>query len=146
MDPIVKNRQARFSYAIEETFTAGIQLLGTEVKSIREGKANLSDSYCILTNNRELWVKNLHISEFRLGTNSNHLPLRERKLLLKKTELKKIEKITKNVGFSIVPLKLYFNKKGLVKLEIGVGKGKKNYDKRASMKEREIDRETQKEI
>ena len=146
MDPIVKNRQARFSYAIEETFTAGIQLLGTEVKSIREGKANLSDSYCILTNNRELWVKNLHISELRLGTNSNHLPLRERKLLLKKTELKKIEKITKNVGFSIVPLKLYFNKKGLVKLEIGVGKGKKNYDKRASIKEREIDRETKKEI
>ena len=146
MDPIVKNRQARFSYAIEETFTAGVQLLGTEVKSIREGKANLSDSYCILTNKRELWVKNLHISEFRLGTNLNHLPLRERKLLLKKTELKKIEKTIKNVGFSIIPLKLYFNKKGLVKLEIGVGKGKKNYDKRASIKEREIDRETRKEI
>ena len=88
MNPVVKNRQARFSYAIEETFTAGIQLYGTEVKSIREGKANLSDSYCYLSEKGELWVKNFHISEFRLGTYSNHLPLRERKLLLKKNELK----------------------------------------------------------
>ena len=146
MNPVVKNRQARFSYAIEETFTAGIQLYGTEVKSIREGKANLSDSYCYFSEKGELWVKNLHISEFRLGTYSNHLPLRERKLLLKKNELKKIIKTTKNVVFSIIPLKLYFSKKGWAKLEIGLGKGKKLYDKRASIKERDIDRDTNREI
>ncbi|CAI8271475.1 MAG: SsrA-binding protein [Owenweeksia sp. TMED14] len=146
MNPVVKNRQARFSYAIEETFTAGIQLYGTEVKSIREGHANLSDSYCFLSENGELWVKNLHVSQFRLGTYSNHLPLRERKLLLKKNELKKIQKIIQNVGISIVPLKLYFSSKGWAKLEIGLGKGKKLHDKRASIKERDIDRDVQREI
>lgn len=146
MNPVVKNRQARFSYAIEETFTAGIQLYGTEVKSIREGHANLSDSYCFLSENGELWVKNLHVSQFRLGTYSNHLPLRERKLLLKKNELKKIQKIIQNVGISIIPLKLYFSSKGWAKLEIGLGKGKKLHDKRASIKERDIDRDVQREI
>jgi SsrA-binding protein len=131
---------------LDDFFTAGLQLYGTEVKSLREGKANLSDSYCYLNERGELYIKNLHIAEFRLGTYSNHLPLRERKLLLKKNELAKIQKALKDVGTTIVPLKLFFSTRGWAKLEIATAKGKKLHDKRAALKERDIDRDTKREI
>ena len=146
MNPTIQNRQARFSYHLEDFFTAGMQLFGTEVKSLREGKANLSDSYCYLNESGELWIKNLHIAEFRLGTYSNHMPYRERKLLLKKNELAKIQKAMKDVGTTIVPLKLFFSPKGWAKLEIAMAKGRKLHDKRAAIKERDIDRDTQREL
>lgn len=146
MNPTIQNRQARFAYHLDDVFTAGLQLYGTEVKSLREGKANLSDSYCYLNDRGELYIKNLHIAEFRLGTFSNHLPLRERKLLLKKNELAKIQKALKDVGTTIVPLKLFFSARGWAKLEIATAKGKKLHDKRAALKERDIDRDTKREI
>ncbi len=146
MNPTIQNRQARFAYHLDDVFTAGLQLYGTEVKSLREGKANLSDSYCYLNDRGELYIKNLHIAEFRLGTYSNHLPLRERKLLLKKNELAKIQKALKDVGTTIVPLKLFFSARGWAKLEIATAKGKKLHDKRAALKERDIDRDTKREI
>jgi len=146
VNPTIQNRQARFAYHLDDFFTAGLQLYGTEVKSLREGKANLSDSYCYLNERRELYIKNLHIAEFRLGTYSNHLPLRERKLLLKKNELAKIQKALKDVGTTIVPLKLFFSARGWAKLEIATAKGKKLHDKRAALKERDIDRDTKREI
>ncbi|MEK9830142.1 MAG: SsrA-binding protein SmpB [Flavobacteriia bacterium] len=146
MNPTIQNRQARFAYHLDDFFTAGLQLYGTEVKSLREGKANLSDSYCYLNERGELYIKNLHIAEFRLGTYSNHLPLRERKLLLKKNELAKIQKALKDVGTTIVPLKLFFSARGWAKLEIATAKGKKLHDKRAALKERDIDRDTKREI
>ena len=146
MNPTIQNRQARFAYHLDDFFTAGLQLYGTEVKALREGKANLSDSYCYLNERGELYIKNLHIAEFRLGTYSNHLPLRERKLLLKKNELAKIQKALKDVGTTIVPLKLFFSARGWAKLEIATAKGKKLHDKRAALKERDIDRDTKREI
>ena len=146
MNPTIQNRQARFAYHLDDFFTAGLQLYGTEVKSLREGKANLSDSYYYLNERGELYIKNLHIAEFRLGTYSNHLPLRERKLLLKKNELSKIQKALKDVGTTIVPLKLFFSARGWAKLEIATAKGKKLHDKRAALKERDIDRDTKREI
>ena len=146
MNPTIQNRQARFAYHLDDFFTAGLQLYGTEVKSLREGKANLSDSYCYLNERGELYIKNLHIAEFRLGTYSNHLPLRERKLLLKKNELAKIQKALKDVGTTIVPLKLFFSARGWAKLEIATANGKKLHDKRAALKERDIDRDTKREI
>jgi len=146
VNPVIQNRRARFAYHLEDFFTAGLQLYGTEVKSLREGKGNLSDSYCYVHDSGELWIKNLHIAEFRLGTHSNHLPLRERKLLLKKNELVKIQKALKDVGTTVVPLKLYFSPRGWAKLEIALAKGKKLHDKRAAIKERDIDRETQREL
>jgi len=146
VNPTIQNRQARFAYHLDDVFTAGLQLYGTEVKSLREGKANLSDSYCYLNDRGELYIKNLHIAEFRLGTFSNHLPLRERKLLLKKNELAKIQKALKDVGTTIVPLKLFFSARGWAKLEIATAKGKKLHDKRAALKERDIDRDTKREI
>ena len=146
MNPTIQNRQARFAYHLDDFFTAGLQLYGTEVKSLREGKANLSDSYCYLNERGELYIKNLHIAEFRLGTYSNHLPLRERKLLLKKNELAKIQKALKDVGTTVVPLKLFFSARGWAKLEIATAKGKKLHDKRAALKERDIDRDTKREI
>jgi SsrA-binding protein len=146
VNPTIQNRQARFAYHLDDFFTAGLQLYGTEVKSLREGKANLSDSYCYLNERGELYIKNLHIAEFRLGTYSNHLPLRERKLLLKKNELAKIKKALKDVGTTIVPLKLFFSARGWAKLEIATAKGKKLHDKRAALKERDIDRDTKREI
>ena len=137
----IKNRSAYFEYFIEDKYTAGIMLLGTEVKSLREGKANFNDSYCLFQKG-ELYIKSFHISEYSHGTVNNHDPIRERKLLLNKRELKKMEaRLKKETGYTIVPLRLYFNEKNLAKLEIGLGKGKKLYDKRESIKERETDRD-----
>lgn len=132
----IKNRQARFNYEISETFTAGIVLTGTEIKSIREGKVSLADSYCIVDNG-EVWIKGMHISEYFYGSYNNHSVRRDRKLLLTRKEITKISKIAKEPGFTIVPLRLFISEKGYAKLVIGIGRGKKSYDKRQSIKERE---------
>ncbi len=132
----IKNRRASFDYEILEKYSAGIQLFGTEIKSIRDGKAGLNDTYCIFIGN-ELWVKNMHISAYRFGTYNNHEVQRERKLLLNAKELKKLMRATKETGNTIVPLKLFINEKGLAKLDIALVKGKKNYDKRQTLKEKE---------
>jgi SsrA-binding protein len=115
-------------------------LAGTEVKSIREGKVNFADSFCLFQKG-ELWVKNMHIAEYLFGTTNNHLAVHDRKLLLTKRELKKLETKTKEKGYTIVPLRVFFSEKGLVKLEIGLGKGKKTFDKRDTLKKRDTDRE-----
>ncbi|GAT64143.1 SsrA-binding protein SmpB [Paludibacter jiangxiensis] len=145
----VKNRRAFFDYELTDFFVAGIQLFGTEIKAIREGKAGLSDSYCIFINN-ELWVKNMHIAEYSFGTFANHEARRERKLLLTKKELAKLVRATKETGFTIIPTKLFINEKGLAKLELAVARGKKSYDKRQTLKEKEdkrqMDRASKKSI
>ncbi len=136
----IKNRSAYFEYFFEEKYNAGLVLLGTEVKSLRSGKASFNDSYCIF-NNGELWIKSFHISEYSHGTANNHDPIRERKLLLNRRELKKIQNKLKEQGYTIIPLRLYFNEKDTAKLEIGLGKGKKLHDKRESIKQRDTERE-----
>jgi SsrA-binding protein len=136
----IKNRQAYFEYYIDDKYVAGIMLTGTEVKSLREGKASFNDSYCIF-NKGELWIKSFHISEYSHGTVNNHDPVRERKLLLNKRELKKLEAKIKEKGYTIIPLRLFFNEKNLAKLEIGLGKGKKLHDKRETIKQRDTERE-----
>ena len=136
----IRNRSAYHEYAIEDKYDAGMVLLGTEVKSLRDGKASFADSYCYF-NHGELWVKSLHIAEYKHGSYNNHVPLRERKLLLNKRELKKMDAKIKEKGYTIVPLKIFFNADGLAKMEIGLGKGKKLHDKRESIKERESSRE-----
>jgi len=136
----IRNKRASFEYEFLDVFIAGIQLFGTEIKSIRAGQANITDSYCFLINN-ELFVKNLHISEYINGTYNNHLPLRERKLLLKRNELKKLEVKLKDVGLTIIPIRLFISENGYAKLEIVVAKGKKSFDKRESIKEKDIQRE-----
>ncbi|MDE5811725.1 MAG: SsrA-binding protein SmpB [Muribaculaceae bacterium] len=132
----IKNKRATFDFAIGDTFTAGIVLTGTEIKSIRMGKASLTDTFCFV-NNGEVWVKNMYIAEYFYGTYNNHEARRDRKLLLNRKEISKIEKEGKESGFTIVPLRLFINDRGLAKLVIGIGRGKKEYDKRQSIKERE---------
>lgn len=141
----IKNRSAYFEYFIDDKYTAGIVLAGTEVKSLREGKANFNDSYCIF-NKGELFLRSFHISEYSHGTVNNHDPVRERKLLLNRRELKKLEAKLKEKGYTIVPLRLFFNDKNLIKLEIGLGKGKKLHDKRETIKQRDTDREIKRYI
>lgn len=132
----IKNKRASFNYELLDRYTAGIVLYGTEIKSIREGKAGLVDAYCTFTKG-ELWIINMHISAYRLGTFYNHEVQRTRKLLLSKRELRKLERATKETGLTIVPTKLYINEKGLAKLEIALARGKKVHDKRESLKEKE---------
>ena len=132
----IKNRRATFDYEIVETYTAGMVLTGTEIKSIRQGKAGLTDTFCFI-NNGEVWVKNMYIAEYFYGSYNNHVARRDRKLLLNKKEIERIEKSNALAGFSIVPLRLFINEKGLAKLVIAIAKGKKVYDKRQSIKERE---------
>ncbi len=136
----LSNKKAYYEYFFESTYTAGLVLTGTEIKSLRLGKASFNDSYCVFYKG-ELFVKSLHISEYAFGTYTNHAPLQERKLLLNKRELKKLEEKSKEKGYSIIPLKIFINEKGLAKMEIGLGKGKKIYDKRNTIKERENDRD-----
>lgn len=136
----INNKAAYHEYFIEQTYTAGLVLTGTEVKSLRAGKASFNDAYCFFQEG-ELYIKSLHISEYKLGTIYNHLPTQERKLLLNKKELKKLGNKIKESGYTIVPLKIFFTDKGWAKLEIGLGKGKKIHDKRNSIKERDVDRE-----
>lgn len=132
----IKNKKARFDYEITETFTAGMVLTGTEIKSIRDGKASLTDSYCVVDNG-EVWVKNMHISEYFYGSYNNHTVKRDRKLLLNRKEISKIAKAASEPGFTIVPIRIFISDKGYAKLVIGIGRGKKQYDKRQSIKERE---------
>lgn len=132
----IKNKRATFDYELVDTFTAGIVLTGTEIKSIRLGKASLVDTYCIFERG-ELWVRNMNISEYFYGTYNNHAARRDRKLLLNKKELKKIERETKETGFTIVPTRLFINERGLAKLVIAIAKGKKMYDKRQSLREKD---------
>jgi SsrA-binding protein len=136
----IRNRSAYHDYFIEDKYDAGMVLVGTEVKSLRDGRASFNDSYCYF-HKGELWIKSLHIAEYSHGTVNNHDPLRERKLLLQKRELRKLEGKIKDKGFSIVPLRIFFSEKGLVKMEIGLGKGKKQYDKRDTIKQRDTERE-----
>lgn len=121
----ISNRKAYHDYFFEATFIAGMVLQGTEIKSLRAGKASFNDSFCYFHHN-ELYVKNLHIAEYAQGTRYNHLPMQERKLLLHRKELKKLEAKTREKGYSIIPLKILLTEKGLFKMEIGLGKGKKN--------------------
>ncbi len=136
----IKNRKVTFEYELIERFVAGMKLVGTEIKSIRNGKANLSDSYCQFFGN-ELFVKNLHISEYEMGTHNNHEAKRDRKLLLNRKELQKLEKKVKESGLTIVPVKLFINDRGLAKLEIALAKGKKVYDKRETLKQKDAQRD-----
>jgi len=141
----IKNRSAYFEYFIDDKYTAGIMLTGTEIKSLRTGKASFNDSYCIF-HKGELFIKSFHIAEYAFGNLNNHDPLRERKLLLNKRELKKIETKLKEKGYTLIPLRLFFNEKNLVKVEIGLGKGKKLHDKRETIKQRDTDREIKRYI
>ena len=136
----IKNRKAKFDYEWLETFTAGMQLQGTEVKSIRMGKASIAEAYCYFAG-EELFVKNMTISEWSHGNIFNHEPLRERKLLLSKRELDKILKSTKDAGITVIPTKVYLSEKGWIKMNIAVARGKKNYDKRQSLKEKDAKRD-----
>ena len=136
----IKNKKASFDYLFIETYTAGIVLTGTEIKSIRQGKASLVDTYCIFING-ELWVKNMHIAEYFYGSYNNHSARRDSKLLLNKKELRKLQDAEKNPGFTIVPVRLFLNEKGLAKLVIALARGKKEYDKRQSLREKDDKRE-----
>ena len=136
----LKNRQAYYDYFIDIKYDAGIILLGTEVKSLRQGKASFNDSYCII-HKGEIWVKSLHIAEYSHGTVNNHDPLRDRKLLLEKKELRKIESKLKEKGYTLIPLRIYFNEKNLAKMEIGLARGKKQHDKRDSIRQKDAERE-----
>jgi SsrA-binding protein len=139
----IRNKKASFEYEIIETFVAGMQLFGTEIKSIRSGKANIGDSFCYFSAN-ELYVKEMHISEYKFGSYYNHDEKRERKLLLNRKELDKLDRKTKESGLTIVPLRIFLSEKGFAKMEIALCRGKKHYDKRESLKQqdhkREIDR------
>ena len=132
----IKNRKATFDYEIIETFTAGIVLTGTEIKSLRQGKAGLTDTYCMVENH-ELWVKNMYIAEYSYGSYNNHTTHRDRKLLVTRKELNRIAKQAEQPGYSVVPLRIFINERGLAKMVIAVARGKKLYDKRQSIKERE---------
>lgn len=133
----IKNRRARFDYEIIEDFVAGLVLTGTEIKSIRAGHASLVDTFCYVSAAGEVWVKNMNITEYFYGSYNNHQARRDRKLLLNKKEITKIIKATKDTGYTIVPLRLFINERGLAKLVIGIARGKKEFDKRQSIKERE---------
>ena len=136
----IKNKRATFDYEIIDTFQAGIVLTGTEIKSIRMGKASLVDSYCYFANN-ELWIKNMYIAEYFFGSYNNHATRRERKLLLNRKELNKLARMVKETGLAIIPSRLFINKNGYAKLVIAIGKGKKSYDKRQSLKEKDDKRQ-----
>lgn len=135
----IKNRQAFHEFFIDATYDAGMVLLGTEVKSLKSGRASFNDSYCLI-HKGEIWLKSLHISEYTHGTVNNHDPVRDRKLLLEKREIKKIEAKLKEKGYTLVPLRIYF-KDRLAKIEIGLAKGKKLHDKRESIKQKDVQRE-----
>jgi len=135
-DLYIKNKRAYFEYTILDKYTAGIKLLGTEIKSIREGKANLADAFCTFIDN-QLYVRNLHISEYSHGSFYNHEAKRDRVLLLNKKELKKLQTRGEEKGLTIVPLAMFISDRGFAKLEIGLAQGKKTFDKRESIKERD---------
>jgi SsrA-binding protein len=139
-DITIRNKKASHDYEFLEKYVAGIKLTGTEIKSIRAGKAALTDSFCVFRDG-ELYIKGMHISEYWWGNLNNHDPLRERKLLLKSRELKKIERKVKEAGLTIIVVKVFINERGLAKAEIAVSKGKKEYDKRETLKRKDAERE-----
>jgi len=136
----IRNKKATFLYELVETFTAGIQLLGTEVKSIRAGKASLTETYCSFVDH-ELYIRNMHINEYELGGYTNHEPRRDRKLLLNRRELKKLEKKMKEKGFTLIPLSMFFTGKGIVKVDISLARGKQKFDKRQDIKNKDSKRD-----
>lgn len=136
----IKNKKASFEYYLLEEFTAGIQLTGTEIKSLRAGKASITEAYCSFTGT-ELFARNMHIAEYTMGSYNNHEPKRDRKLLLNKRELRKILTKTNEKGLTIIPVLLFIDEKGLAKLKIAVAKGKKLYDKRETLKHKDQQRE-----
>jgi SsrA-binding protein len=140
---IIKNKKASYLYEFIDSYVAGIVLVGTEVKSIRRGKASIKEAYCYF-NNGELFIKGMHIAEHEVG--DNHDPIRERKLLLTKKELKGLNKKMAVKGFTIIPVSLFLNSKGYVKIKIALAKGKRNYDKKMAIKERDIDRDTKNSV
>ncbi|PLW99067.1 MAG: SsrA-binding protein [Marinilabiliales bacterium] len=141
----IKNKKASFLFELSDVFTAGVQLTGTEIKSIRQGKANFTDAYCIFKNS-ELFIKGLHISEYSHGNLNNHDPKRERKLLLTRRELTKLEGKTKEKGYSIVPTKLFISENGYAKIEIALAKGKRQKDKREDIKKKDIKRDLDRQM
>jgi len=141
----IKNRKASFEYAFLEKFIAGLALKGTEIKSIREGKANITEAYCVFVSS-ELFIRNMNVQEYGKATHFNHAPKRDRKLLLKKHELNKLEKELKNQGLSIIPLFLFVSKSGYAKIEIALAKGKKTHDKRQDIKKKDLERETKRKF
>lgn len=141
----IRNRRASFEYAFVERYTAGMVLKGSEIKSIREGKASINDAHCIM-HSGELFIKGMHIAEYKNAGAYGHVPVSDRKLLLNKKELKDIADALKNKGLTVIPLHLFLNKKGYAKLEIAVAKGKKIHDKRDTMKKRDSDREISREF
>ncbi len=140
----IVNRKASFEYQFLDVFTAGMVLTGTEIKSIRQGKVNLTDAYCVFHQD-ELYVRNMHISAYEEGTHYNHSPLRDRKLLLSKRELKKLQNELKNVGLTIIPTKMFISDKGYAKLNLALAKGKKLFDKREDIKAKDIKRSLDRE-
>ena len=137
----IKNKRARFEYEVLDQFTAGIVLTGTEIKSIRNSKASIAESFCEFNEKGELFVVNMYIEEYAFGTRFNHLPHRSRKLLLNKRELKKLNKEVRNTGLTIVPIKLFINEKGFAKMLVALARGKKLYDKREALKDRDNKRD-----
>jgi SsrA-binding protein len=137
---VIKNRKAYFDFELFDTYTAGVMLTGTEIKSVREGKVNLSDGFCFFKK-EELYVRNLHITEYSHGAYANHDPLRQRKLLLNKRELRKIQAKVKEKGFTIVPTSMFVSERGFAKIEIALARGKKTHDKRESIKARDTKKE-----
>ena len=135
----IKNKKASFEYAFLEKYSAGIQLTGTEIKSVRDGKVNFTDSFCVIQEG-EIFIKNLHIAQYTEGSYNNHEPKRTRKLLLTKKEIRKLTVKMKEKGLTIVPLRMFINERGYAKLDIALAKGKKSYDKRQDLKEKDIQR------
>ncbi len=141
----IKNRKARFNYELLDRYTAGIQLGGTEIKSIRAGKASIAESFCEIKEG-EVWCVNMHIDEYQYGSYYNHKPKRNRKLLLQKKEIKKMERKLQDKGITMIPLEVFINERGLAKMNIALAKGKKLYDKRESIKTKDINRDLQRNI
>ncbi len=141
----IKNRKARFNYELLDRYTAGIQLGGTEIKSIRAGKASIAESFCEIKEG-EVWCVNMHIEEYQYGSYYNHKPKRDRKLLLQKKEIKKLERKLQDKGMTIVPLEIFINNRGLAKINVALAKGKKLYDKRETIKTKDINRDLQRNL
>ena len=143
---VIKNRKASYEYEFLETYTAGMSLLGSEIKSIRLGKASLQEAYCYITLKNEVFIKKMHIAPYEQATHVNHEPYRERKLLLQKKEINKLVGMMNEKGLAIIPVKLFISERGMAKLVIALGKGKKLHDKRSSIKDKDNKRELQRQL